>query len=144
MSCLSHRCSVSLLNKAAPRSCLPLLACVLHTTFQSSVFSVILPCHFLPGDMLGVHYFAVYIHSLWRSLCLTSPRFDPPRHPRLLALRVALDVFFVLMAFLFCCLSVLLRPIRSDGGSRLWWVCLRVNTDYRLWVSDLRSPPVSG
>jgi hypothetical protein len=26
----------------------------------------------------------------------------------------------------------------------LWWVCLRVNTDYRHWVSDLRSPPVSG
>ena len=54
------------------------------------------------------------------------------------------DVFFVILAFLFCCLSVLLRPIRSDGGTRLWWVCLRVNTDYRHWVFDLRSPPVSG
>ena len=54
------------------------------------------------------------------------------------------DVFFVLLAFLFCGLSVLLHPTRSDGGSRLWWVCLRVNTDYRHWVSDLRSPPVSG
>ena len=54
------------------------------------------------------------------------------------------DVFFVLLAFLFCGLSVLLPLPRSDGGSRLWWVCLRVNTDYRHWVSDLRSPPVSG
>ena len=39
---------------------------------------------------------------------------------------------------------VLLCPIRSDGGTWLWRVCLRVNTDYRHWVSDLRSPPVSG
>ena len=51
---------------------------------------------------------------------------------------------FRALAFLFCCLSVLFRLIRSDGGSRLWRVCLRVNTDYRRWVSDLRSPPVSG
>ena len=35
-----------------------------------------------------------------------------------------------------CSVSLLNKP--------LWWVCLRVNTDYRHWVSDLRSPPVSG
>ena len=39
------------------------------------------------------------------------------------------DVFFVILAFLFCCLSVSLRLIRSDRGTWLWWVCLRVNTD---------------
>ena len=56
---------------------------------------------------------------------------SPSLQPGWLSLSLRLDHF-------------LLRPIRSDGGTWLWWVCLWVNTDYRHWVSDLRSPPVSG
>ena len=83
----------------APRSRIPLLAGVVHTIFQGLVFSVILPCHFLKVDMLGLIItgdslllastalsFApsppscLSCHALGppSSLCLTSPRFDPP------------------------------------------------------------------
>ena len=87
----------------APRSRIPLLAGVVHTTFQGLVFSVILPCHFLKVDMLRIisgdslllvstalsfapsppsclNVPVSSCHALGSpsSLCLTSPRFDPP------------------------------------------------------------------
>ena len=77
------------------------------------------------------------------SFQLTDPDAKIPKFKTGVA-TAGMTYFFELLAFLFCCLSVLPRLIRSDGGSRLWRVCLRVNTDYRRWVSDLRSPPVSG
>ena len=85
--CLQRRCSDSLFNKEG----------VFHPIFRLVFFSVILPCHFLKVDMLRIIIsgdsllstalsFApsppscLSCHALGSpsSLCLTSPRFDPP------------------------------------------------------------------
>ena len=134
MSCLSHRCSVSLSNKSVPLS--------VHSLFHlSSGLRHVPSCVSILDTLDTLDTFSTF-STLSYPVCPVPPPCGCGRSAA--TPRWIFDVFFVLLAFLFCCLSVLLRPIRSDGGSRLWWVCLRVNTDYRHWVSDLRSPPVSG